>query len=1052
MCSAGMLKSVKYRVAAFLLLLVFCHIGPCAVSSPGQESEAATRQFAVAVGFQNQKLYDSAIEEWQTFLTKFDKDPRVDKATHYLGTCQLQAKQYATAAATFALVLEKYPEFELLDQSILNCGTAWYSLAQESKKPDDFARAEAMFVRLSKDFPKSEFAARAIYYRGESQYQQNRLQEAAESYRELAKSFPQDELVPDSLYALGVSLESLKQPTEAQQTFAEFEKRFPKHTLLTEVRMRNGECLFAEQKFVEAAKQFELVSRVKEFPLADTAMLRQARCLYEQEKYAEAGALYWNVAKVFPKTKHYDTSVVAGAKCYYLIGQYSTARSGLENVANRDVPEAAEASQWIARALLKEKSALQALTVLDVAIKKHSSSPALPQLVLTRIDALYELPGRRAETAALYADFAKKYPQEELASQASYMSALTSLDLGDNAAAKQNADSFRQSFPQDKLLPDVLFIGAEARLLLKEFDAAVQMYEEFLKQAPDHPNATLGKVRAGLGLQLAGRNDDALKWLSPVLATLADPALKSEALSILGRCELAKNQLPVAAERFEESLKTKPDHEHSDQTLLILADVYRRLDRPIDTASRLKQLQTQYPKSNVLEEATFRLGEVAYASGDIDDAIMQYSAVMKAWPQGMFAAHAQYGLSWCHFKKGESAAAVAAVELLVKNYAGTEQARKGLYVRAMAEFQLQQYEAAEKDVLEYLKSSPAQKESLDAQYLQGLSLAGQQKFSEAAKVYSGILKSDAKYPDADKVLYELGWAHFELGQQPDSIAAFQRLGQEYPESSLAVESLFRVGESLYETEKYAEAAKAYHSALAKAGETELGEKASHKLAWSYFKQDHLKEAADGFTSQLKQFPNGTLAGDAQFLLAECDYRSKQWQAALDHYAPVIAARHPTYTALAIFRSGECAAALEKWSDSLQFHQKVLKEYPDFELKSEARYGTGWALQQQEKIDEAIQAYEKVTEETDTETAAKARFMIGECYFAQKNHKEATKHFLKTSFAYRHPEWSAMALFEAARCFEVLKDVEQAKNCYQQLIDGYPQHAKVEDAKKRLKDL
>ena len=1052
MCSAGMLKSVKHRAAAFLFLLAFLFL-PCPGSElRAQESEAATRQFAVAVGFQNQKLYDAAIDEWQTFLTKFDKDPRVDKATHYQGTCQLQAKQYAKAAATFASVLEKYPKFELLDQSILNCGTAWYSLAQESKKPDDYAKAEAFFVRLSKDFPKSEFAARAMYYRGESQYQQNRLQEAADSYRELAKAFPQDDLIPDSLYALGVCLESLKKPTEAQQTFADFEKRFPKHNLLTEVRMRNGECLFAEQKFADAAKQFELVSRVKDFPLADTAMLRHARCLYEQEKYAEAGAIYWTVAKEFPKTKHYDTSVVAGAKCYYLIGQYSVARSGLENVAKRDVPEAAEASQWIARALLKEKSALQALTVLDVAIKKHAESPALPQLILTRIDALYELPGRRAETVPLYAEFAKKYPQEELASQSSYMAALTALDLGDNAAAKQNSDLFRQSFPQDKLLPDVLFIGAEARLLLKEFDAAVKMYEEFLKLSPEHSSATLGKVRAGLALQLAGRNDDAVKWLSPILANLSDPALKSEALSILGRCELAKDQLTAAAERFEESLKTKPDHEQSDQTLLILADVYRRLDRPTDSAARLKQLQTQYPQSKVIEEATFRLGEVAYTSGNFDDAVTQYAAVIKTWPQGMFAAPAQYGLSWCRFKKGEFAAAVEAVGLLEKSYAGTEQARKGLYVRAMAEFQLQQYETAEKDVLEYLKSSPSPKEALDAQYLQGLSLAGQQKFAEAAKVYSAILKADAKYADADKVLYELGWAHFELGQQPESIAAFQRLGQDYPESPLAVESLFRVGESLYETEKYADAAKAYQSTVAKAGDSELGEKAAHKLAWSYFKQDLLKEAADGFNTQLKQFPKGALAGDAEFLLAECDYRQKQWLPALDHYAPVIAANHPAYAALAIFRSGECAAALEKWSDSLKYHQRVLKEYPDFELKAEARYGTGWALQQQDKIEEAIQAYEKVTEETDTETAAKARFMIGECFFAQKNHKEATKHFLKTAFAYRHPEWSAMALFEAARCFEVLKDVDQAKNCYQQLIDGYPQHAKTEEARKRLKEL
>jgi len=43
----------------------------------------------------------------------------------------------------------------------------------------------------------------------------------------------------------------------------------------------------------------------------------------------------------------------------------------------------------------------------------------------------------------------------------------------------------------------------------------------------------------------------------------------------------------------------------------------------------------------------------------------------------------------------------------------------------------------------------------------------------------------------------------------------------------------------------------------------------------------------------------------------------------------------------------------------------------------------------------------------------------------------------------------MSLFEAARCFEVLKEVDQAKNCYQQILDKYPAHKKSGDARKRL---
>ena len=121
--------------AAVAVVLIFASN----FTASAQETEPGTRQFAVAVGFQNQKLYDAAIDEWQTFIRKFPKDPRIDKATHYLGTCQLQAKQYPAAVATFESILQMYPKFEMIEQSMLNLGAALYSLAQESKKPEEYA-------------------------------------------------------------------------------------------------------------------------------------------------------------------------------------------------------------------------------------------------------------------------------------------------------------------------------------------------------------------------------------------------------------------------------------------------------------------------------------------------------------------------------------------------------------------------------------------------------------------------------------------------------------------------------------------------------------------------------------------------------------------------------------------------------------------------------------------------------------------------------------------------------------------------------------------------
>jgi hypothetical protein len=60
-------------------------------------------------------------------------------------------------------------------------------------------------------------------------------------------------------------------------TFARFEANFPQHALLAEVKMRHAELLFSDTKFDAAQGLFAQISGVKDFPLADTAMLRQAR-------------------------------------------------------------------------------------------------------------------------------------------------------------------------------------------------------------------------------------------------------------------------------------------------------------------------------------------------------------------------------------------------------------------------------------------------------------------------------------------------------------------------------------------------------------------------------------------------------------------------------------------------------------------------------------------------------------------------------------------------------------------------------------------------------
>ena len=103
------------------------------------------------------------------------------------------------------------------------------------------------------------------------------------------------------------------------------------------------------------------------------------------------------------------------------------------------------------------------------------------------------------------------------------------------------------------------------------------------------------------------------------------------------------------------------------------------------------------------------------------------------------------------------------------------------------------------------------------------------------------------------------------------------------------------------------------------------------------------------------------------------------------------------------------------------------------LKAQAIYAKAWALEHQDKLDEAIALYEQVPDLTDTELAAQSLFMQGEVFFRKKEHTKAIPCFFKAAFSYGFEEWASKSLFEAGRCFEVLKNTEKAIEMYQELI-------------------
>jgi TolA-binding protein len=1046
---------------------MLCSVGLARDAKPDPE---ATRHYAVAAGLQGRKLYGPAARRWQHFIETYPKDPRLPNAYHHLGACQLHDKHPAKAARTFRTLLEKFPKFEHRDAAHFNLGLALYNVGLSSGKADDLRAAARAFAQVPALFAKSRHAPAALYYQGECLYKAGDGAGALALYRQVIAKHPGSDVLPEAYYALGTAQQELGQDREAGATFQAFLDKFPKDRLAGECRLRLGMSLARQKRHAEAGKLFEQSANLPGFPLADFALMQQARCAYEQKQLPRAAALYEALPKKFPGSARAGPALLAAGKCWYQAGDFPRAEAALAAALTRKFAEAPEAAYWLGLALLKRNKPAEAVGVLDKAIAAHPKCKVLPELTFTRASALYKLPGRRKETPALYAAFALKYPRHDLAARALYMAALAALETRDYAASGRHAEAFLKQLPRHKLTPEVLFIGGEACLgtgatAVTAVPRAEELFRTLLRDHPKHKHARQARVRVGLCLYLARKYPAAVAHLTEASKDLRDPALAAEAHLLIGRSHHDAGDPARAVAALQQALKAKPGWERGDEVLLALARGLHAQKKRKEAGAQLERLRVAYPKSPLHAHALYHLGEIAQELKKYDEAVTLYEQTAARFPGSEPAFLARYAIGTVWSGKRDHARAVEAFGKLLDARPPAErhgvrslQAR-ARYRRALAYQRLRQHENAAKDLAAFLASKHAGKDAPDARYALALCQSALKRHAEAAATLAALLREKPDYPRAAHACYEMGHCLLLAGKQKEAVEAFRQLTARAPDSPLAPEAWFRIGE-FHESGRHpgadasrlTEAARAYSAGLKKAKDAGLREKLHYRLGWVQYQRGQFADAARTLLAQLEESPRGELSADATYLAGDSLFKQNEFAKARPLFERLTRAKDGKYLDRALYRCGACRAGLGEWAASQKCFEELIRKYPRFKLLQEAKYGLGWALQNQNKLKEAVAVYEQVTKATRTETAAKSRFMIGECAFRQKKHKEAVEHFLEAALAYPYPEWQALGYFEAGRCFIALKDRPKALDALKTVVKKFPRHPRAKDAARLIVDL
>ena len=135
--------------------------------------------------------------------------------------------------------------------------------------------------------------------------------------------------------------------------------------------------------------------------------------------------------------------------------------------------------------------------------------------------------------------------------------------------------------------------------------------------------------------------------------------------------------------------------------------------------------------------------------------------------------------------------------------------------------------------------------------------------------------------------------------------------------------------------------------------------------------------------------------------------------------------------LTLLHGGQSAAQLKRWQEAIQWYDELTQRFPATVYLPQAAYEKGFAYQQLGDTNRAVKLYAQVANNYRNEIAARARFMMGEIYFGNRQYDAAIPEFQRVMFGYgaeKAPDeiknWQAKSGFEAGRCSESL--MQQAK--------------------------
>jgi outer membrane protein assembly factor BamD (BamD/ComL family) len=696
----------------------------------------------------------------------------------------------------------------------------------------------------------------------------------------------------------------------------------------------------------------------------------------------------------------------------------------------------------------------------------------------------------REETLKRYQRLIDDYPDHPRASSARFAAGLLYMKLGDT---KNAANVFEQIPPTDRTGEKAISALLLADLILKEVPAgvpedaltagrmeadlkkAVEMLASYTASQPAAPQMAealirLGQIRqrlATLQVQPAERQKYYQEARAAFDAVL-QPQFNNNPLQALALLERARCRALYGGDQnksitelrafLNDPLRSKPA---APLAVVQITSWLRDQKKNPEALGIIAKFAEDYakmpnPDAGMRGLLAYHHGLALQAAGKPGEARAQYALALELIPDRTEGADAAVRQALC--KKDEALQLRDNMQKLLSNPSSASQ-EKGRKLRDEMTKLLREAVNFLDAQADKLRDKPAAAEARARMLYEAAWIFRTMADEEIAAVKADKLAALQKQQgDRLKKLPPPQILLSEVPPQPSEAKARARyaaLIESFGDTPLSLQARIELAEYFADRDEPAEAVKMLVDALDREPPPDVAERVRLLLGICQAARGNHKQAVTQFDI-VGQNVKSPLSGEAKLRAGEVHMVLKEYAEAAKRLAVFRDngqyQKLPDISDRALLRLGHALAAQKQWDASRQALELLVQRFGNSKWLQDAHFGIGFAREELNQHDQAIQSYIQATTGALSETAAMAQLRIGVCRMTLKRYQPAAEAFLSVADRFGYDAWGSAALLEAAEAYAQLKMQNEQVQVLNRLIREYADTPAAKEGKTRLAKL